>query len=45
MVAETEFEADTNTHGEKRAFVVSGQYESLLPMDIYSTSHESHHNW
>ncbi|MFZ1524940.1 MAG: NADH:ubiquinone reductase (Na(+)-transporting) subunit A, partial [Saprospiraceae bacterium] len=32
---ETEFEANTNTHGEKRAFVVSGQYESLLPMDIY----------
>ncbi len=30
-----EFEGDTNTHGEKRAFVVSGQYESVLPMDIY----------
>jgi Na+-transporting NADH:ubiquinone oxidoreductase subunit A len=30
-----EFEADTNTHGEKRAFVVSGQYEQFLPMDIY----------
>jgi Na+-transporting NADH:ubiquinone oxidoreductase subunit A len=27
--------ADTNTHGEKRAFVVSGQYEEMLPMDIY----------
>lgn len=27
--------ADTNTHGEKRAFVVTGQYESVLPMDIY----------
>jgi len=26
---------DTNTHGEKRAFVVTGQYESVLPMDIY----------
>jgi Na+-transporting NADH:ubiquinone oxidoreductase subunit A len=33
--ADTEFEANTNTHGEKRAFVVSGQYENLLPMDIY----------
>lgn len=33
--ADTEFEANTNTHGEKRAFVVSGQYEDLLPMDIY----------
>lgn len=29
------FEADTNTHGEKRAFVVTGQYDELLPMDIY----------
>lgn len=26
---------DTNTHGEKRAFVVTGEYEALLPMDIY----------
>ena len=30
-----EFEGETNTHGEKRAFVVSGQYESVLPMDVY----------
>ena len=29
------FEPDTNTHGEERAFVVTGQYESVLPMDIY----------
>ena len=29
------FVADTNTHGEKRAFVVTGQYEDMLPMDIY----------
>ncbi|MEN0004430.1 MAG: Na(+)-translocating NADH-quinone reductase subunit A [Bacteroidota bacterium] len=29
------FEADTNTHGEQRAFVVTGQYEKVLPMDIY----------
>ena len=29
------FVADTNTHGEKRAFVVTGQYEKVLPMDIY----------
>ncbi len=29
------FTADTNTHGEKRAFVVTGQYESVLPMDIF----------
>ena len=29
------YEANTNTHGEKRAFVVTGQYEQVLPMDIY----------
>ena len=29
------FDGDTNTHGEQRAFVVTGQYESVLPMDIY----------
>lgn len=29
------FKANTNTHGEKRAFVVTGQYEEVLPMDIY----------
>ena len=27
--------ANTNTHGEHRAFVVTGQYESVLPMDVY----------
>lgn len=26
---------DTNYHGERRAFVMSGQYERVLPMDIY----------
>ncbi len=29
------YEGDTNTHGERRAFVISGQYESVLPMNIY----------
>ena len=29
------YKANTNTHGEKRAFVVTGQYESVLPMDLY----------
>lgn len=29
------FKADTNMHGEPRAFVVTGQYEQVLPMDIY----------
>lgn len=27
--------ADTNTHGEERAFVVTGQYEKVLPMDVF----------
>ncbi len=29
------FRANTNTHGEERAFVMSGQYEEVMPMDIY----------
>ncbi len=29
------FTPDTNTHGEQRAFVVTGQYEKVLPMDIF----------
>ena len=28
------FRANTNSHGEKRAFVVTGEYEAVLPMDI-----------
>ncbi len=35
LFPDMKFTADTNTHGEKRAFVVTGQYESVLPMDIY----------
>jgi Na+-transporting NADH:ubiquinone oxidoreductase subunit A len=31
---DAQYEADTQTNGEKRAFVMSGQYESVLPMDI-----------
>ena len=30
-----QFDVTTNTHGEERAFVVTGQYESVLPMDVY----------
>lgn len=30
-----EMALNTNAHGEERAFVVSGEYESVLPMDIY----------
>ncbi len=29
------FDANTNTRGERRAFVVTGQYEEVLPMDVY----------
>ena len=29
------FDGDTNTHGEKRAFVVTGEYEKVLPMNLY----------
>jgi len=29
------FTLDTNLHGEERPFVISGQYEQVLPMDIY----------
>lgn len=28
------YQVNTNTHGEERAFVVSGEYEKVLPMDI-----------
>lgn len=30
-----EFDADTNMNGEERALVVTGEMESVLPMDIY----------
>ena len=30
-----EYSLDTNLNGGERAFVVSGQYEKVLPMDIY----------
>lgn len=30
-----EYTLDTNTHGEPRAIVVSGEMEGVLPMDIY----------
>ena len=29
------FNVNTNTHGEPRAFVATGVYEKVLPMDIY----------
>ena len=30
-----EYNVDTNMHGQKRAFVATGIYEQVLPMDIY----------
>ena len=35
MPKSKEFVMDTNTGGEERAFVVTGQYESVFPFDIY----------
>lgn len=32
------FVANTNTHGEKRAFVMSSDYEEVMPMDVYVQS-------
>ncbi|MCG8372289.1 MAG: Na(+)-translocating NADH-quinone reductase subunit A [Balneolales bacterium] len=29
------YDLDTNSHGEKRAFVVSGEYEQVFPFDIF----------
>jgi Na+-transporting NADH:ubiquinone oxidoreductase subunit A len=29
------FELDTNIHGGQRAFVMTGEYEKVVPMDIY----------
>jgi Na+-transporting NADH:ubiquinone oxidoreductase subunit A len=31
------YELNANMHGEERAYVVSGQYEKVFPMDIYPT--------
>lgn len=35
LFKDLEFEGDTNTHGEKRAFVMTGEYENVLPMNLY----------
>ncbi len=31
------YNVNTNTHGEERAFVMTGQYEKVLPMDVLPT--------
>jgi len=35
MNSKAEYDLDSNTHGEERAYVVSGQYEKYLPIDVY----------
>ncbi len=30
-----EYHVNTNNHGEQRAYVMTGQYESVTPMDLY----------
>ena len=35
LMPKRKYLADTNTHGEKRAFVMTGEYERVLPMDIF----------
>lgn len=35
MQPKKKYDLNTNTNGEHRAFVVTGQYEQVFPMDIY----------
>ncbi len=35
LMPNREFVADTNLNGGQRAFVITGEYEKVLPMDIY----------
>jgi Na+-transporting NADH:ubiquinone oxidoreductase subunit A len=35
LVPKKSYRPDTNLHGGERAFVVTGQYEKVVPMDIY----------
>ncbi len=35
LAGKRKYRMDTNTNGETRAFVLTGQYEKVLPMDIY----------
>ncbi|MDZ7634520.1 MAG: hypothetical protein U5L72_08830 [Bacteroidales bacterium] len=35
LLPRSEYDLDTNLHGGQRAFVVTGHYENVLPMDIY----------
>ena len=35
LVPKKAYDVDTNTNGEERAFVMSGEYEKVFPFDIY----------
>jgi Na+-transporting NADH:ubiquinone oxidoreductase subunit A len=35
LMPNKKFDMDTNYHGGERAFVMTGEYEKVLPMDIY----------
>ena len=35
MIPNKKYNINANMHGEERAYVVTGQYEKVLPMDIY----------
>jgi Na+-transporting NADH:ubiquinone oxidoreductase subunit A len=35
LIPKRSYKLDTNLHGGERAFVVTGQYEKVVPMDIY----------
>ena len=35
LMPSKKYDLDTNYHGEERAYVVTGQYEKVLPMDVY----------
>jgi Na+-transporting NADH:ubiquinone oxidoreductase subunit A len=35
LIPRKSYSLDTNLHGGERAFVMTGQYEKVLPMDIY----------
>jgi len=35
LMPNKQFDLDTNIHGGERAFVMTGEYEKVLPMDIY----------
>jgi Na+-transporting NADH:ubiquinone oxidoreductase subunit A len=35
LLPKKKYDLDTNLHGEERAFVITGKYEQVVPMDIF----------